>query len=101
MDATRLLLVTADDFGIGPETSRGILELAARGVVTATALLVNSPHAEDAVHAWRRAGGPADLGWHPCLTLDRPVSPPGRVPSLVDAHGRLWPLCRFLRQLLT
>jgi predicted glycoside hydrolase/deacetylase ChbG (UPF0249 family) len=101
MDATRLLLVTADDFGIGPETSRGILELAARGAVTATVLLVNSPHAEGAVHAWRRAGEPAELGWHPCLTLDRPVAPPGRVPSLVDADGRLWPLSRFLRRLLT
>ena len=40
MDATRFLIVLADDFGIGPETSRGILELAARRIVTGTVLAV-------------------------------------------------------------
>src|ERR1700722_12038006 len=99
MDATRHLLVIADDFGIGPETSRGILDLAARGLVTGTVLLVNSPHAPAAVAAWHRSGARADLGWHPCLTLDGPVSPPARVPSLVDFDGKFWPLGRFLRRL--
>ena len=36
--APRFLVVIADDYGIGPETSRGILELAGRGVVTGTVL---------------------------------------------------------------
>jgi predicted glycoside hydrolase/deacetylase ChbG (UPF0249 family) len=99
MDATRHLLVIADDFGIGPETSRGILDLAARGLVTGTVLLVNSPHALRAVSEWRRAGEPAELGWHPCLTLDSPVSPPASVPSLVDFDGKFWPLKLFLRRL--
>ena len=72
----RFLVVTADDFGIGPATTHGILELALQGRVTATVLLVNSPHAEAAVRAWRQAGCVPELGWHPCLTLDRPVRPP-------------------------
>ena len=59
MDATRFLIVLADDYGIGPETSRGILELAARGVVTGTVLMVNSPHAPEAL-ARLAAGGGAD-----------------------------------------
>ena len=49
MDAPRSLVVVADDLGIGPATSHGILHLAALGKVTATVLLVNSPHAEAAV----------------------------------------------------
>jgi len=84
----RFLVVTADDFGIGPETSRGILDLAARGAVTSTVMLVNSPHAADGVAMWRAAGRPVELGWHPCLTLDAPVLPPGVVPSLVGPDGR-------------
>jgi predicted glycoside hydrolase/deacetylase ChbG (UPF0249 family) len=96
----RHLLITADDFGIGPDTSRGILELATRGAVTSTVLLVNSPFAAGAVDMWRQAGGRLELGWHPCLTLDRPVLPPDRVPSLVDGVGRFLPLNLFLRRLL-
>lgn len=96
----RYLLVTADDFGIGVETSRGILDLAARGVVTSTVLLVNSPFAEASVRLWKSLGGPVELGWHPCLTLDAPVLPPGRVPTLVDADGRFRPLGAFLKNLI-
>src|SRR5262245_31135281 len=101
MDAPRSLVVVADDFGIGPATSRGILELAGRGKVTATVLLVNSPHAEGAVRDWRRAGGAArlELGWHACLTADRPVLPPRRVPSLVGADGAFLPLASFAARL--
>jgi predicted glycoside hydrolase/deacetylase ChbG (UPF0249 family) len=90
----------ADDYGIGPETSRGILDLARRGAVTGTVLLVNSPHAEADVAAWRRASSRPELGWHPCLTLDAPLLPPGRVPSLVAPDGRFWPLGPFLKRLL-
>lgn len=100
MDGKRFLIVTADDYGIGPETSRAILELAARGRVTATVLLVTSPYAEPAVRAWRQAGCPVEMGWHSCLTLDRPILPPDQVPSLVDAQGRFRPLGRFLARLL-
>ena len=96
----RALVVVADDFGIGPATTAGILHLATKGVVTGSVMLVNSPHAEDAVAAWRRAGRPMDLGWHPNLTLDRPILPPEQVPSLVDADGQFWPLPVFLRRWL-
>jgi predicted glycoside hydrolase/deacetylase ChbG (UPF0249 family) len=94
------LIVTADDFGIGPATTQGILELAQQRRITATVLLVNSPFAEPAVHAWRQAGRPVELGWHPCLTLDAPVLAAHLVPTLVDARGRFWPLGKFAGKLL-
>jgi predicted glycoside hydrolase/deacetylase ChbG (UPF0249 family) len=99
MERPRNLVVVADDYGIGPETSRGILELALEGRITATVLLVNSPFAVDAVRAWEQAGRPIELGWHPCLTLDRPILPPEQVPSLVNAEGHFWPLGSFLRRI--
>lgn len=100
MSAVRSLLITADDFGIGLETSRGILDLARRGVVTSTVLLVNSPHAAESVRMWCRAGRPLELGWHPCLTLDAPLRPPHEVPSLVEADGRFPRLGVLLKRLL-
>lgn len=99
MGGPRQLIVTADDFGIGPQTSAGILDLARQGRVTATALLVNSPHADNAVRAWRRSGRPVSLGWQVNLTLDRPLLPPTAVPTLLAADGRFWPLGTFLRKL--
>ncbi len=99
MDATRFLVIIADDYGIGPETSRGILELAVRNLITGAVLLVNSRHAEESVRAWRQAGCPMEMGWHPCLTLDEPAAPAQRVPSLLGADGRMLPLGRFLARL--
>lgn len=99
MAAQRCLIVMADDFGIGMPTSNGILDLAGQGLVTAAVLLVNSPFAEEAVHAWRQRGSKLELGWHPCLTLDRPISPPAKVPSLVGPDGCFHSLGGFLSRL--
>ena len=99
MASDKKLLVIADDFGIGPNTSRAILELAQRQVVTGSVLLVNSPYAADDVQKWRQAGRPMELGWHPNLTLDGPILPAKRVPSLTRPDGTFWPLGTFLRRL--
>jgi chitin disaccharide deacetylase len=99
-EAARKLVVTADDFGIGPATSAGILDVAERGAVTAAVLLVNSPHAQEAVTAWRRRGQPMELGWHPNLTLDEPVLPRCLVSTLVDSTGHLLPLRQFAQRWL-
>jgi predicted glycoside hydrolase/deacetylase ChbG (UPF0249 family) len=99
MAAGRKLVVVADDFGIGPGTSRAILELGQRGIVTGTVLLANSPHAQSAIDTWIAAGRPFDMGWHPCLTLDRPLADPRLIPSLVDRSGFFHPLGVFLRKI--
>jgi len=94
----RYLVVVADDFGMGPATSRGILDLAAKRLVTGTVLLANSPYAEEAVRAWRQAGAGLEIGWHPCLTMDPPILPIKQVPSLVGPDGCFWPLGAFMRR---
>jgi predicted glycoside hydrolase/deacetylase ChbG (UPF0249 family) len=96
----RALVVMADDFGMGPGITRAVLDLAVRRRITGSVLLVNSPYAEAAVRAWRQAGRPMDLGWHPTLTSDAPVLPRERVPSLVDRDGRFWSLGRLIRRLV-
>ncbi len=100
LGTSRTFLVTADDFGIGPSTSRGILELAQRGVVTSTVLLANSPFAADGVDEWRKQGCPVELGWHPCLTLDAPILDAKAIPSLVGTDGRFLKLGQFLKRMI-
>jgi predicted glycoside hydrolase/deacetylase ChbG (UPF0249 family) len=97
----RRLIITADDLGIGPATSRGIVEVAARDRVTASTLLVNSPYAEHGLRLWRSAGQPCELGLHFCLTNEEPISPSGRVASLVDQSGRFHSPAGLLGRLLS
>jgi chitin disaccharide deacetylase len=63
--------------------------------------MVNSPHALEAVRAWRQSGTTLELGWHPCLTMDPPAAGAEHVPSLVGPDGCMWPLGRFLKRLMT
>ena len=91
----RLLLVIADDIGIGPNTTTGILQLAAQGILTGSVLLVNSPYATPAVRKWRQFGSTLEIGWHPNLTLDSPLS---QAPSLTRPDGTFWPLGSFLKR---
>jgi predicted glycoside hydrolase/deacetylase ChbG (UPF0249 family) len=84
---TTRLIINADDYAMSPGVSRGILEAHARGVVTSTTALVNTPGAAEALAA-ARAGAPGlGLGLHVNLSFGRPVLPPETVPSLVADDG--------------
>jgi predicted glycoside hydrolase/deacetylase ChbG (UPF0249 family) len=79
------LIVNADDFGLTTGVSRGIMDAHRRGIVSSTTLLVNGPLHEDLLVELRASG--LGVGLHLNLTLGAPVSPPDRIPSLVDAEG--------------
>jgi predicted glycoside hydrolase/deacetylase ChbG (UPF0249 family) len=99
MIQTRLLIVVADDFGMGPDVSRSISELMHAGSVTGTVLLVNSPYAEADLRSWRQAGGAGEMGWHPNLNLDDPVAPCGQVRTLLTGQGKLASLGKLLARM--
>ena len=80
------LVVTADDFGRAVEVNEAIEEGFARGVVTATSLMVAEPMARDAVQRAKRLQG-LRVGLHLVLVDGRPVLAPEQVPDLVDSQG--------------
>jgi len=84
--AAKVLIVNADDFGLTPGVSRGILEAHARGIVTSTTLLVNREIPPTQIEALHASG--LGVGVHLNLTLGVPVSNPRRVSSLLDTEGR-------------
>src|ERR1700752_3169921 len=55
----RLVIVNADDLGMSDEIDRGVFEAQYRGIVTSASLLVDAPHAADAVRLARQR---PDLG---------------------------------------
>jgi hypothetical protein len=81
--ALRLLIVNADDFGVTPGVSAGILAAHRHGIVTSTTVLVNGPIPPDQLAAALDSG--LGLGLHVNLTLGAPLT---RAPSLTDGGGR-------------
>ncbi|NBY02360.1 MAG: ChbG/HpnK family deacetylase [Planctomycetes bacterium] len=97
----RKLLVIADDFGIGPKTSEGIVHCASFGhAISGTVLLVNTPFAEHAMDLLKKSNCNLLVGWHPNLTLDKPILHPSKVSTLVDRHGFFFPLKTFITRWL-
>ena len=84
----RILTVTADDFGLSREVNDAV-ELAHRdGILTAASLMVAEPWCADAVERARRLPK-LSVGLHLTLVEGRAVLPPGDVPDLLGADGKL------------
>jgi predicted glycoside hydrolase/deacetylase ChbG (UPF0249 family) len=85
------LVVTADDFGIGVETSRGIIDAHLRGPVTATSLMTVTGDRAAASVALLEQAPRLEVGLHLCLTDcgERPLAlKPGDGSGLVRRDGR-------------
>lgn len=82
------LIVTADDVGLHPGMTRGALAAHDGGIVTAVSVSPNGRAFEPAVELLRERPR-LEVGVHLTLVGERPLSPPGRIPSLVGADGAL------------
>lgn len=71
--ATAWLIVNADDYGYFRCVSRGILQAANEGIVTATGVMANGPHFRECV-GWLGEAPALDLGIHLNLTLGEPLT---------------------------
>ena len=91
--------MNADDFGLSPGVTDGILEAHAAGVVSSVSVLVNAPGWEHAVAALRGGGGSTlGAGLHLNLTAGEPVSSGG---SLVHPRtGRFYGLAGLMARAL-
>ncbi len=67
------LIVNADDYGYFNSVSRGILELAREGIVTATGLFANAEHFDEHV-SWLQDYQDLDLGVHLSLSERIPLT---------------------------
>lgn len=87
---TRRLVITADDFGRDAATNATIASLAQEAAITATSLIVVSPHAETALEMIR--GLPLTPGLHVTLTSEQSLSPwrsLSGAPGLIEDGGHL------------
>lgn len=94
------VIVGADDLGLSPGVTQGILDAHRDGVVRSTSLLVTFPGAEEGA-TLARAERRLEVGLHIDLVGGHPASDAARVPSLVDAEGRFHRLPQFTTRLLS
>ena len=80
---SRRLIVNADDFGLTPGVSAGILGAARHGIVTSTTMLATADIGDEWLARLRDSG--LGVGLHVNFTLGQPLT---RGRSLVDGEGR-------------
>jgi predicted glycoside hydrolase/deacetylase ChbG (UPF0249 family) len=97
---TKRLIVNADDFGWSRGVNRGILQAHTQGILTSTTLLVNFPAMEDALSL--SADHPKlGIGLHFNIVHGPPLSPPDRIPSLLDRSGYFAGSASMFRRLMS
>jgi len=94
------LVVTADDLGLSPGVTKGILESHRRGIVRSTSLIVTTDSSAEAA-AQARMEPDLEVGLHIDLVGGWPVSDPAAVRSLVDGEGRFLGLAELTRRLFS
>ncbi|HMQ60564.1 MAG TPA: ChbG/HpnK family deacetylase [Flavilitoribacter sp.] len=80
------LIVNADDLGLTPGVSEGILKSMLDGIVTRTSAMVCT-ESRDLLPDWM-AEIPGRVGMHLQLTDGIPLTPTNRIPTLVGPDGR-------------
>lgn len=83
----RRLIVNADDYGRTPSVSRGVCDAHLNGLVTTTTVMINLPGALEDVRRGIDCAPNLAFGVHLNLTCGKPLTPPDRVPTLIDANG--------------
>jgi predicted glycoside hydrolase/deacetylase ChbG (UPF0249 family) len=80
------VVLCADDFGITPGVSRGILDLLSLGRLSATSVMTNAPGWTDAAAGLRAFDSRAGIGLHLTFTYGAPL---GRAPTLAPSGAFL------------
>jgi predicted glycoside hydrolase/deacetylase ChbG (UPF0249 family) len=84
---TAWLVVNADDLGVSPGMTLGVVKAHREGIVTSASLAVTTPYYEHAVDTCVRECPELGIGLHFTLTSGKPVSAPDRVPRLRNSDG--------------
>jgi predicted glycoside hydrolase/deacetylase ChbG (UPF0249 family) len=94
------LVVTADDLGLSPGVTKGVLESHRRGIVRSASLIVTADSSAEAA-AQARMEPDLEVGLHIDLVGGWPVSDPATVRSLIDDEGRFPGLGELMRRLFS
>lgn len=87
------VIINADDFGITKGVNKAVSQLAYAGILTSTSVMTTMAHYEDISDLKDKIG----IGIHFNLTVERPVTEPLRIPTLVNSEGKFFALSQLLK----
>lgn len=90
------MIVCADDYGIAPGVSEGIIELIGEKRISATSCMMVGPFVDTAMNHLRRLQARVDIGLHLVLTFDHPLTALSQKTGLVDNCGKFYSFSRLL-----
>lgn len=82
------LLVQADDYGITPAVSRGIIYGITNGLIRNTGIFINMKWCEECVEMIKPYLNQIDFGIDLNISTGNPVLPAHKIPTLVDKNGK-------------
>ena len=91
----KALIITADDFGLGPGVNHAVVDAFQGGALTSASLMVTTPGFEEAV-ALAHASPALEIGLHFHLAGGYPVRSALEIPSLVGPGGAFCSRSRLL-----
>ena len=95
------MIVCADDYGWSEDVNAAIVDLAARGRISAVSVMAALPGCtREAVAPLRTLADHVDVGLHLVFTDVLPLAAREEVPTLLNADGRLLSFGRLLRRAL-
>jgi chitin disaccharide deacetylase len=86
LEATRRLIVNADDFGRSHDINQAVIRAHREGILTTASLMVNEPAADEAIVLARQNPG-LGVGLHLALVCGRSALAPSAIPDLVNTHS--------------
>lgn len=90
------MIVCADDYGIAPGVSEGIIELIGEKRISATSCVMVGPFVDTAMNHLRRLQARVDIGLHLVLTFDHPLTALSQKSGLVGNRGKFYSFSHLL-----
>lgn len=94
----KFLIINADDVGFSKASAGALNEAVGKGALTSCSLAANCGEICEIADKLKTANPDVDLGIHLNLTEGAPVSPAGKVPSLIGDDGRFPGFGSFLKR---
>ncbi len=90
------IIINADDFGMTKSVNKAIFEIAKKGALSSTTVMVNMPYASEAKELLELN---ISIGLHFNLTEGKPISDKSKVQSLVDNDGNFLGKPDFMKRI--